>query len=61
MGLCVYCKTEETQLYVSGIPICLACADARETAVRQNRFVVENGNGHAIADSPDALRVLTKI
>ena len=28
MATCARCKTEETQLYVSGAPICLQCADA---------------------------------
>ncbi len=29
MELCAFCKTKETALYESGVPICLGCADAR--------------------------------
>jgi hypothetical protein len=29
MELCAFCKTRETALYESDIPICLECADAR--------------------------------
>ena len=31
MATCARCKTEETQLYVSGVPVCLKCSEARTT------------------------------
>jgi hypothetical protein len=33
MAICAYCKTEETQLYVSGIPICLKCSGEGDNSV----------------------------
>jgi hypothetical protein len=32
MPLCAVCKTEETQLYFNGQPICLKCAEKRTPA-----------------------------
>ena len=29
MAKCAYCKAEETQLYLSGLPICLKCEEKR--------------------------------
>jgi hypothetical protein len=29
MATCAHCKTQETQLYENGVPICLDCADGR--------------------------------
>jgi len=33
MAICEHCKTEETQLYVRGVPICMKC----ENKVSPNR------------------------
>jgi hypothetical protein len=30
MATCAKCKTEETEFYESGVPICFACANARQ-------------------------------
>ena len=30
MALCAYCKTEETELFESDVPICLSCSNARD-------------------------------
>jgi hypothetical protein len=30
MARCAYCRTAETDLYDSGVPICLACSEQRE-------------------------------
>jgi hypothetical protein len=30
MTACAHCKTQDTQLYVSGVPICLNCSERRE-------------------------------
>lgn len=35
MAECAYCKAE-TQLYNSGVPICLKCSDAREAKAKQS-------------------------
>jgi hypothetical protein len=35
MAICAFCKTEETMLYESGIPICLTCVDRRESKSRK--------------------------
>ena len=29
MAVCAFCKAQETELYESGIPICIECADVR--------------------------------
>jgi hypothetical protein len=48
MAICAHCKTQETVLYDSGVPICLACANTQEAAAKQNsRFVATNGNNQA--------------
>lgn len=26
MAICAHCRTQETQMYENGIPVCLACA-----------------------------------
>ncbi len=30
MPICVFCKTEETQLYLNGTPICIQCEEKRK-------------------------------
>ena len=30
MALCAQCKTQETQMYENGLPICLACATDKD-------------------------------
>ena len=48
MPTCVHCKTEETQLYQNGVPICLQCADAYEAKTKQGTrewAAAVNGNG----------------
>ena len=35
MALCIHCKAKETELYDSGVPICLKCADERDNNARK--------------------------
>ena len=35
MATCFHCKTEETALYENGVPICIACANARDAKIKQ--------------------------
>jgi hypothetical protein len=30
MQICSYCKSQETELYENGAPICLSCANSRD-------------------------------
>jgi hypothetical protein len=32
MATCAKCKTEETEWYESGVPMCFSCANARQEA-----------------------------
>jgi hypothetical protein len=32
MATCAHCKTQETQLYEDGVPICIPCANAVQEA-----------------------------
>jgi hypothetical protein len=32
MATCAHCKTEQTQLYSYGVPVCIKCADIRAKA-----------------------------
>jgi hypothetical protein len=48
MATCAHCNTEETELYESGVPICLRCANAKEAKIMQGtrgRAAAANGNG----------------
>jgi hypothetical protein len=36
MASCAHCKTEETQLYENGVPICLKCAAIRDRQVSRS-------------------------
>ena len=42
MAKCVHCKTQETEMYEKGVPICLACAT--DKAVQ--RAAAGNGTSH---------------
>ena len=47
MELCAHCKAQETQLYESGVPICLSCANTRDAELKQaeqKRTATANGN-----------------
>jgi hypothetical protein len=66
MAECAYCKTE-TQLYVSNVPVCLKCADARtgkqkpETSERevlnvlQREYQAATERGQAAIEAFDAV------
>ena len=48
MVTCAYCKTQDTELYHSGIPICLTCVNAREANAKEgNGERATAANGHA--------------
>ena len=42
MATCAHCKTQETELYENGTPICLACA----TDKAADRAAATNGTSH---------------
>ena len=35
MALCAQCKTQDTDLYMHGVPICMACANKRDLKIQQ--------------------------
>ena len=35
MVICAHCQTDETDLYASGIPICLNCSEVRDREIRE--------------------------
>ena len=35
MAVCAHCKKQETELYENGVPICIACANARDAKAKQ--------------------------
>ena len=42
MPKCAYCKTQETELYENGAPICIACATDKAV----ERASAANGSSH---------------
>lgn len=42
MATCFHCKTEETQLFENGVPICLKCAEARSFGPKPAASDLEN-------------------
>lgn len=48
MATCFHCKTEETQLFENGVPICLVCANTRAEAKLDTLqwAASANGNGY---------------
>jgi hypothetical protein len=49
MAICAHCKTEETELFESNVPICLACANARDARSKKDtpeRAAAANADGH---------------
>ena len=46
MAICALCKTQETELYDSGVPICLACATDKAAKIRRD----ERATAHSARD-----------
>lgn len=59
MATCFHCKTQETQLYENGVPICIACANGRDKKAKQDHYKTApsaDGIGHstgAFLKNPD--------
>ena len=51
MAICAHCKTQETQLYENGVPLCLACAT--DVAAKINRFELDPA--HRMVDGAGSL------
>ena len=35
MATCAHCKTQQTELYENGVPVCILCADARDARIKE--------------------------
>src|SRR5450432_3332162 len=51
MATCAHCKTQETGMYESGVPICLACATDKAAKIKP----VERGAAYGTMDGTGTL------
>ena len=51
MALCIHCKTEETELYENGSPICVKCADATRRKPAATQQEIRNALLHNILEA----------
>ena len=51
MALCIHCKTEETELYENGDPICLSCAEAPKRKPAATEQEIRNALLHSVLEA----------
>ena len=51
MALCIRCKTEETELYKNGDPICLKCVDAPKRKPAATQQEIRNALLHHVLEA----------
>ena len=59
MAICAFCNTQETELFESGVPICLPCANARDARSQEDtpeRAAAANADGHLDPIVPEDLK-----
>ena|SRR6266853_1040966 len=61
MAICADCKTEETDLYENGVPICLKCEQKRKAKSSDVRTVLVSGIVEATARVSAASEAFSKV
>ena len=57
MAICAQCKTQETELYENGVPLCIACATDKAAKInREERATAHSARDGAGGNLPKDLK-----
>lgn len=52
MAICAHCKTQETEMYQTGVPVCIACATDNDADRAANPYGKTDGKASSLLEDP---------